>query len=78
MRTPSITRAQGRTPVDTPTLRATAGFVTLYLLLFAAGTLLLALTEDAPLDRCMFEFASSLGTVGLSIGLTGPHLPNIQ
>lgn len=22
--------------------------------------------------RCMFEFASSLGTVGLSIGLTGP------
>ena len=25
----------------------------------------------APLASCMFEFASSLGTVGLSIGLTG-------
>ena len=72
VRTPSITRAQGKSPVDAPTLRATAGFVTLYLLLFAAGTLLLVLTEGAPLDRCMFEFASSLGTVGLSIGLTGP------
>ena len=47
-------------------------FVTLYLLLFAAGSLLLCITEGAPLERCMFEFASSLGTVGLSIGLTGP------
>ena len=40
--------------------------------MFAAGTLLLSITEGAPLGRCMFEFASSLGTVGLSIGLTGP------
>ena len=72
VRTPSITRAQGRTPVDAPMLRATAGFVTLYLLLFCAGTLLLCITEGAPLASCMFEFASSLGTVGLSIGLTGP------
>ena len=70
--TPSITRAQGKSPVDAPTLRATSGFVTLYLLLFAAGTLLLCITEGAPLANCMFEFASSLGTVGLSIGLTGP------
>ena len=58
--------------MDAPTLRATAGFVTLYLLLFSAGTLLLCITEGAPLASCMFEFASSLGTVGLSIGLTGP------
>ena len=72
VRTPSITRAQGKSPVDAPTLRATAGFATLYLLLFAAGTLLLCITEGAPLASCMFEFASSLGTVGLSIGLTGP------
>ncbi len=42
------------------------------LLLFAAGTLLLCITEGAPLANCVFEFASSLGTVGLSIGLTGP------
>ena len=30
----------------------------------------------APLASCMFEFASSLGTVGLSIGLTGPATNN--
>lgn len=73
VRMPSITRAQGRMPVDAPTLRAMAGFVTLYLMIFTAGTLLLSMTERAPLADCMFEFASSLGTVGLSIGLTGPR-----
>lgn len=72
VRTPFIVRAQGKTPVEGAMLRATAGFVTLYLMLFAAGTLLLCMTESAPLASCMFEFASSLGTVGLSIGLTGP------
>ena len=69
---PFYVRAQGRTPIDSQLLRCTSGFVTLYLLIFSAGTLLLSMTERAPLEDCMFEFASSLGTVGLSIGLTGP------
>lgn len=72
VRTPFYVRAQGRTPIDSQLLRCTSGFVTLYLMIFAAGTLLLSVTERAPLADCMFEFASSLGTVGLSIGLTGP------
>ena len=46
--------------------------MTPYLLLLSASTLLLCITEGAPLASCIFEFASSLGTVGLSIGLTGP------
>ena len=70
--TPSYTRAQGKTPIDSRLLRSTSGFVTLYLSTFVVGTLLLSMTENAPLTDCMFEFASSLGTVGLSIGLTGP------
>lgn len=69
---PSYTRAQGKTPIDSRLLRSTSGFVTLYLSTFVVGTLLLSMTENAPLTDCMFEFASSLGTVGLSIGLTGP------
>lgn len=32
----------------------------------------LTLAYHCSLDEAMFEFASSLGTVGLSIGLTGP------
>lgn len=72
VRTPSYIRAQGKTPIDDRLLRSTCGFVTLYLSTFVVGTLLLSITENAPLASCMFEFASSLGTVGLSIGLTGP------
>ena len=72
VRTPFYVRAQGRTLIDSQLLHCTAGFVTLYLMIFTAGTLLLCITEGAPLASCMFESASSLGTVGLSIGLTGP------
>ena len=36
------------------------------------GTLALTLTAGCGLTEAMFEFASALGTVGLSIGLTGP------
>ena len=52
------------------------GFVGCYLLLFAAGVLLLTMTAGCDLEKAMFEFASALGTVGLSIGLTGPTTNN--
>jgi len=44
----------------------------MYLLLYICGTLLLTLTAGCSLTDAMFEFASALGTVGLSIGVTGP------
>ena len=47
-----------------------------YLLLFVTGALLLTLTAGCGLEKAMFEFASALGTVGLSIGLTGPMTNN--
>ena len=72
VRTSYYDRAQGRTAIDHRLLSATAGFVTTYLSVFTAGTLLLTVTSGATLTEAMFEFASSLGTVGLSIGLTGP------
>ena len=72
VRTPYYDRAQGRTAIDHGLLSATVGFVTTYLSVFTAGTLLLTVTSGATLTEAMFEFASSLGTVGLSIGLTGP------
>ena len=72
VRTPHYYRAQGRTVIDHRLLSATAGFVATYLTVFVAGTLLITVTSGATLTEAMFEFASSLGTVGLSIGLTGP------
>ncbi len=38
-----------------------------------AASVVLSITEDAPLESIMFEVVSALGTVGLSAGLT-PHL----
>lgn len=69
---PSYTKAQGKTPIDSGLIVETAGFLVCYLGIFIAGSLLLTLTANCGLTEGMFEFASSLGTVGLSIGLTGP------
>ena len=73
---PTYVKAQGRTKIDGELCSDTVGFVGCYLLLFLAGALLLTLTAGCGLEKAMFEFASALGTVGLSIGLTGPMTNN--
>lgn len=73
---PFYYRAQGKTPITSTLWEETGGFVILYLLIFLAGSLLLTLTAACTLTEAMFEFASALGTVGLSIGLTGPTTGN--
>ena len=73
---PTYVKAQGRTKIDGELCSDTVGFVGCYLLLFLAGALILTLTAGCGLEKAMFEFASALGTVGLSIGLTGPMTNN--
>lgn len=70
--TPYYMKAQGKTPIDSGLAADTTGFTVCYLGLFLIGTFLLTLTADCSLTEAAFEFASALGTVGLSIGLTGP------
>ena len=70
--TPTYTKAQGKAKIDDTLCSDTLGFVGCYLLLFIAGALAMTLTAECGLTEAMFEFASALGTVGLSIGLTGP------
>lgn len=65
-------KAQGRVMIDTPLVADTLGFVGSYMILFIVGTLLMTITAQCTLTEAMFEYASALGTVGLSIGLTGP------
>lgn len=43
-----------------------------YLVIYIVGSLALTVTADCTLTEAMFDFASSLSTVGLSIGITGP------
>ena len=68
----SYYKAQGKMPIDGDFVADTMGFISCYLVIYIIGTLLLTLTTNSTLTEAMFEFASTLGTVGLSIGLTGP------
>lgn len=58
-------------------LRNAALYIALYLLTWLAGGCALAAFGN-PLADCLFEFASALGTVGLSVGLTAVDAPDGQ
>lgn len=53
-------------------IRQIGTFVFLYLATYALGSLILASTGIG-LKESLFEFASALGTVGLSVGVTSPQ-----
>jgi len=69
---PSYYKAQGKVLIDNDSIIDTIGFISCYIIIYVIGTLLITLTANSSLTEAMFEFASSLGTVGLSIGLTNP------
>ena len=52
-------------------MRSAAGILLLYGFLFLAGGMSISTLEHLPLGACLFETASALGTVGLSLGITG-------
>lgn len=58
-------------------LRKALLYIALYLLTWLAGGCALA-AYGHPLADCLFEFASALGTVGLSVGITSATAPNGQ
>lgn len=47
-------------------------YVSLYIIMYVLGVFLTLMFSDCQLHEAMFEFASSLSTVGLSIGVTSP------
>ncbi len=50
--------------------REAGTLLTMYLLLFLAGGFVISRVEGLPLLACLFETASAIGTVGLSVGIT--------
>ena len=42
----------------------------MYIVLFIVGGVLIAHMENLPLLDCLYETASAIGTVGLSLGIT--------
>ncbi len=69
---PQYVKASGKNPIDQELIDDTTGFFVCYLVLYIVGTLALTVTADCSLMEAMFDFASSLSTVGLSIGITNP------
>ena len=47
-----------------------ATIMMMYLVLFLTGGLVISRLENLPVLTCLFETASAIGTVGLSLGIT--------
>lgn len=56
--------------IDEGTVRSAMAILTLYLALFFSGGLLISRLEGLPLLTCLFETASAVGTVGVTLGIT--------
>jgi len=52
------------------TLKNAAAILLMYLVLFLTGGLVISGVENLPLMECLFESASAIGTVGLTLGIT--------
>lgn len=69
MRSKKDTHLFGRRIDETTVCKASALLI-LYITLFFFGGVIICFTENLPLLDCLFESASAIGTVGLSMGLT--------
>lgn len=72
---PFIVKPQGKVRITEKYALQIHHFAVIYLWTYFLGVLLLCLF-GAPLDQAFFDFASSLGTIGLSSGLTDSSAAN--
>ncbi len=56
--------------ISNEVIREAGTLLTMYLLLFLSGGFIISRVEDLPLLSCLFETASAIGTVGLTVGIT--------
>ena len=63
--------------VDDNTVKIASTILTMYMALFLFGGLFISAYENLPLSSCLYETASALGTVGLTLGITPQlHIPS--
>ncbi|MCM1120640.1 MAG: Trk family potassium uptake protein [bacterium] len=63
--------------IDDDVVKNAATILIMYLVLFFAGGLVISISEGLPMITCLFETASAVGTVGLSLGIT-PNLGTLS
>ena len=56
--------------ISSDTIRTASTILILYVTLFFCGGVLISLMERLPMITCLFETASAIGTVGLTLGIT--------
>ncbi|MBQ2680052.1 MAG: Trk family potassium uptake protein [Firmicutes bacterium] len=56
--------------VDASAVKNAATILTMYATLFIGGALVINIAEAIPISHCLYETASAVGTVGLTLGLT--------
>ncbi|HBF15319.1 MAG TPA: Trk family potassium uptake protein [Clostridiales bacterium] len=56
--------------IDPATVRQAAAIVTMYLTLFIGGGIAISAIEGLPIGTCLYESASAVATVGLTLGIT--------
>ncbi len=56
--------------IDKDAVQNSATILMMYLILFISGALIISITEGLPISVCLFETASAVGTVGLTLGIT--------
>ena len=63
--------------VDCSAVKTAATILTMYLALFFGGAAFISVYEGLPLSACLYETASAVGTVGLTLGITPQlHIPS--
>ncbi|MBO4734281.1 MAG: Trk family potassium uptake protein [Clostridia bacterium] len=60
----------GNRRIDDENVKTAAAIFMMYVTLFFAGGIGISLHDGLPLQKCLFETASAIGTVGLSTGIT--------
>lgn len=71
-----IWRGENKFYIDDRHISQVANFAFLYLVTFVVGVVIF-LAAGYPLKESLFEFASALGTVGLSTGITNADTPHL-
>lgn len=56
--------------IDDDNVKTAAAVLMMYVTLFLAGGITISLVDGLPLQKCLFETASAIGTVGLTTGIT--------
>lgn len=59
-----------RRRISDATVRRAAAVASLYVTLWAVGGMAISAIDGLPIDECLYETASAIGTVGLSLGIT--------